>query len=121
MRQEIYDDSHAFKDWDTAHSSRCFVHIANSLVWSSITGSQPPYPPPTASTYTDAGLPWFDYYAEDETAVEGSKELARMQSVTKAGEAKGDVPLPENETVTPENVVVLREKSPKDQVREEPF
>ena len=121
MRQEIYDDPHDFEDWDTEHASRCFVHIANSLVWASITGKAPPSPPPTAKQYTKAGLPWFDYYAEGETAVDGSEKLAGMKSVKEMGEAKGDVPLPENETVTPENVVVLRKNLGKDEVREGAF
>jgi len=121
MRQEIYRDPHAFGDWDTEHSSRCFVHIANSLVWQAITGRQPPSPPPTAKHYTNAGLPWFDYYAEDLTALEGAGKLAKLKSVKEQGEAKGDVPLPENETVTPDNVVQIREKLAKHQVREGTF
>jgi hypothetical protein len=121
MRQEIYDDPHKLADWDTEHASRCFVHIANSLVWQSITGGLPPSPPPTAKHYTRAGLPWFDYYAEGQTAVDGSEKLAGMKSVKEVGEAKGDVPLPENESVTPENVVTLRAKLAQDQVREGAF
>ncbi len=121
MRQEIYDDPYRFEDWDTEHASRCFVHIANSMVWEAISGSLPPSPPPTASHYTNAGLPWFEYYGEGQTAVEGSEKLAGMQSVKEVGEAKGDVPLPENESVTPENVVTLRAKLAKDQVREGAF
>ena len=88
------------------------------MVWQSIVGSKPPSPPPTAAQYTSAGLPWFDYYAEGATAVEGSDRLAGMQSVKEVGEAKGDVPLPENESVTPENVVMLRSKLKEGQVRE---
>jgi hypothetical protein len=37
------------------------------------------------------------------------------------GEDKGEVPLPENETVTPENIVRLRGGLKKDQVREGSF
>lgn len=60
MRQEIYDDPFDFEDWDTSHSSRCFIHIANSLAWEAITGDKPPTTPPTAKSYSEAGLPWFD-------------------------------------------------------------
>src|SRR5262249_14811804 len=56
MRQEIYRDSFGYDVWDRAHSSRCFVHLCNSLVWQSITGRRPPSPPPTAKSYSDAGL-----------------------------------------------------------------
>ena len=60
MQKNIHEDEHGLKVWDTEHASRCFVHLANSLVWSSITGQEPPHPPPTAKEYMDAGLPWFD-------------------------------------------------------------
>jgi hypothetical protein len=118
MRQEIYDDPFDLDDWDTQHSSRCFVHIANSLVWRDITGKFPPAPPPTARTYKNAGLPWFDYYNDTGTAVEGSKILKKLKSVVSMGKQKGDNPLPENESVTPENIVNLRSHLTEDQVRE---
>ena len=49
------------------------MHLANSLVWEAITGEPPPLPPPTAKTYTDQGLPWFDYYAEGHHALDGAE------------------------------------------------
>jgi len=48
MKQEICEDSHAPTSWDVEHGSRCFINIANSLVWRSITGEEPPTTPPTA-------------------------------------------------------------------------
>jgi hypothetical protein len=42
MRQEIYDDPFELEDWDTKHRGRCFVHLANSMVWRAITGDEPP-------------------------------------------------------------------------------
>lgn len=120
MHQEIYDDPFDFSDWDTTHSSRCFVHLANSLVWHAITGEHPPHPAPTAAAYTQAGLPWFDYYGDGE-ALEGSKKLEGLQSVSEMGKKKGDVPLPENESVTPEHIVRLRRNLKPGQVREGAF
>ncbi len=118
MEQEIYDDPYEMSDWDTTITSRCFVHIANSMVWHSITGKQPPTPPPTAKEYTDAGLPWFDWYDDSNTVLEGSDTLNGMKSVTKLGKQKGDAPLPENESVAPEHVVTLKPKLKPGQVRE---
>ena len=120
MRQEIYDDEYDWNDWDLEHSSRCFVHIANSLVWRAITGGDPPTAPPTAKEYTDAGLPWFDYY-DERPAREGSEALAGLKSVAELALERGDVPLPENAPVTPENVIALRRKLKRDQVREGRF
>jgi hypothetical protein len=118
MKQDIYEDPHSPLDWDLAHSSRCFIHIANSLVWRSITGQNPPTVPFTAAEYTKAGLPWFDYYDDNLKAVKGSKLLEKMKSIVAMGKKKGDVPLPENEPVSPNNIILLRKGLKKGQVRE---
>ncbi len=121
MTQEIYDDPYELSDWDTQHGSRCFVHLANSLVWRAITGQQAPHVPPTAEEYQRAGLPWFDYYDDAATAVEGSKALAGLKSVAALGQQKGDAPLPENQSVTPETILQLRREMSPEQVREGQF
>jgi hypothetical protein len=121
MRQEIYQDPFAADDWHLAARSRCFAHIANSLVWRSITGSSPPLPPPTAKHYSAAGLPWFDFYAENLEALEGSKTLDNLKSVATKGAEKGDVPLPENDSVEPGVIVKLRRGLKPGQVREGVF
>ncbi len=120
MEQEIYDDSFGFDDWDLRHSSRCFVHLANSMVWRAVTGDDPPTVPPTSSEYTKAGLPWFEYYS-DSKAVEGSEKLATVKSVAQFGKEKGDVPLPENQSVKVEKVIKLRKGLKEGQVREGAF
>ncbi len=51
MKQEIYDDPYGLDAWDQRHSSRCFVTIANSAVWTAVTGERPPTEPPTAKEY----------------------------------------------------------------------
>jgi hypothetical protein len=121
MRQEIYEDPFDLDDWEMDNRSRCFVHIANSLVWRSITGETPPTVPFTAKEYTKFGLPWFDYYSDNSNPVKGSKKLEGLKSVVEMGKDRGEVPLPENESVTPENVVKLRSGLKKDQVREGSF
>jgi hypothetical protein len=121
MRQEIFTDRRDFAEWDQAHGSRCFVHIANSLVWRSITGQEPPTSPRTAEEYTRAGLPWFEYYADRQTALGGSAILKGLKSVLQLGKEKGEVPLPENVPVDPANVVHLRDGLARDQVREGAF
>ena len=121
MKQEIYDDPFDADDWDQRRTSRCFVHIANSMVWRAVTGQRPPTVPPTAKEYTRCGLPWFDYYAEDGTAVDGSETLQKLKSVREMGKVKGDVALPENESVQPSTVVQLRAGLKKGQVREGRF
>ena len=121
MRQEIYKDPFKLKDWDLDAKSRCFVHISNSLVWRAITGDDPPMVPFTAKEYTRQGLPWFDYYGDNSTAVKGAKKLKDLKSVAQTGKEKGDNPLPENESVTPKKIVKLRNGLCQGQVREGSF
>jgi hypothetical protein len=121
MRQEIYDDPFDLDDWQLDAGSRCFVHLCNSLVWEGITGSRPPHPPPTSKQYTNAGLPWFDYYDDSATAVNAESVLANLKSVAEISAGKGDAALPENESVTPENLVVYRKGLKREQVREGAF
>ncbi len=91
------------------------------MVWRSITGVNPPTTPPTAAEYTRAGLPWFDLYDEGASALKGSKELDGLESVKEMGEAKGDVPLPENQSVAPDKVVRVHRRRSRDEVREGVF
>jgi hypothetical protein len=88
--------------------------LCNSLVWQSITGQRPPYPPPTAKSYSKASLPWFDYYRDDVEAVPGGSTLAELKSVSQISQAKGDYPLPENEpfTLPPTQIRQLGKGSP---------
>ena len=72
--------------------------LCNSLVWQSVTGHLPPYPPPTAKSYSKAGLPWFESYRGDVEAVPGGNTLAELKSVSQISQTKGDYALPENET-----------------------
>jgi len=115
MHQEIYDDPFDFNDWDQSTSSRCFVHIANSLVWRAITDDNPPTVPFTAKEYTDNGFPWFEYYDDNSVSKNGSSILDKLKSIIQKGNDKGENPLPENEAVKPENVKTIAKK---DQVRE---
>lgn len=116
MKQQIYRDHFRPDDWCTDHSSRCFVHICNSMAWKQVTGEPPPTVPPTAKEYTKAGLPWFDYYSENEKALAGSSILEKLKSVVQMGGNKGA--LPENASVDPTNLVQLRKGLRPGQVRE---
>ena len=118
MRQEIYEDEYGIDVWDRTHSSRCFVHICNSLVWQSITGKQPPYPPPTAKSYSAAGLPWFDYYRDDIAALSGSKILDALKSVFQFSQTKGETVLPENEAPNLSPAQIRQLGKPRKLVRE---
>jgi hypothetical protein len=107
MKQEIYDDPHDLDVWDTRAGSRCFVHIANTLAWRAVTGEEPPTTPLTSREYSDAGMPWFEYYGGDGEALEGAAELAGLKSVKELGAEKGEHPLPENESVEEPVVIGL--------------
>ena len=94
---------------DLEHTSRCFVHLANSSAWKAITGQAPPTKAPTAADYTRGGMPWFDYYSET-PALPGSKALAGVKSVLEMNKEKRDSAEVENESCTPDKVVPLAKK-----------
>lgn len=111
MHQEIYEDPFDFNDWDQPAGSRCFVHIANSLVWRAITDQEPPTVPFTAKEYTNHGLPWFEYYDDASATIDAGDVLGNLKSVLQKGLEKGDTPLPENETVQPDRVISVQAKT----------
>ena len=107
MRQALYKDGYGLEAWDTSVRSRCFIHILNSLQYFEVTGKRPPHQPPTAAEYTEAGLPWFDFYAADQKTLQGAKKLAGLDSVaTKLKKTGKD--LTGNESVVPNVVKKLR-------------
>ena len=118
MRQEIFNDTHDFSDWDLSLSSRCFVHLCNSLMWRQVTGNNPPHPPFTAKEYSGAGVPWFDYYRDDLSALSGSTALDKLKSVFALGQAKGEKPLPDNSSIEPKLIVQYGNARRSDQVQE---
>lgn len=118
MKQEIYSDPYGLNDWDIEAGGRCFVHLCNSMVWQSMTGAVPPRPAPTAAAYAETGLPWFDYYDDNMTVVSASPEMASLKSVVQLSAEKSEMALPENESVTPGNLILHRKGLAKGQVRE---
>jgi hypothetical protein len=120
MAQEIYDDPYGLADWDLEHTSRCFVHIADALAWQAITGEAPPTQPPTAQQYAKAGLPWFDYYAADQTPLPGTAALGGLKGLGQLFGQQGKT-LPDNAHVTPTPVIPLGPKQAHRPVREGVF
>ena len=79
---------------------------------------QPPTPPPTAAQYTRRAAV-VRLLRGRPSAPRGLADRSRgSRASTTSGRQKGDVPLPENESVTNEVVVELRKGLRKDQVRE---
>ena len=107
MHQELYEDDYGFEAWETSVRSRCFVHILNSLQYLKVTGVKPPNKPLTAREYTEAGLPWFDYYAADQQALQGAEKLAGLDSVAAKTLKKTGKGLTDNTPVVPEVVKKL--------------
>ena len=118
MRQEVYEDPYNLEDWDTEESSRCFVHIANSVTWKEITGANPPTEMPTAKTYSDMGLPWFEYYDADAKALGGTDTLSTLKSVAQVASAKSDLAIGDPGGVTQMVTQMLAKKRKRRKVRE---
>jgi hypothetical protein len=112
MKQEVFTDRHGIGKWDQTHSAKCFVHLLNSQQFEQVTGRRPPTNALTAESYTRAGLPWYDYYAEGLRSVPGSDNLRKLDSVAALRNKKGEQPLPENAPVAVTNTILLRKKAP---------
>jgi hypothetical protein len=104
MKQDITKDPYGLNEWDPSARSRCFVHLLNTLMWEAVTGGKPPLPAPTAKTYKEQGLPWFDHYGEG-PALAGGEALKRLRSVIQISKQKGEPALPENEGFSGERFV----------------
>ena len=113
MRQDVYEDEHGIGAW-SPKSSRCFVHLLNSVGFFAVTGAEPPKKPPTATDYSKAGLPWFDYYGGYKAALKGAKKLAGMQSVAAKSWQKGEGALPGNDPATPKVIHKLGNRQVRD-------
>jgi hypothetical protein len=74
--------------------------------------------PPTSEEYARHGLPWFLWYEDKLEALSGSDKLKDLKSVETLGKEKKDVPLPENQSVSPQKIIVLRNGLKRNQVRE---
>jgi hypothetical protein len=96
LKQEIYSDKFKLDDWDLEAMDRVFVTLLHAKHWKSITGENAPNHPPTAREYSKAGLPWFDYYGCDQTALPGSKMLASIVDVGQLFKKKAGAMLPDS-------------------------
>lgn len=68
MRQEVYRDTWPRGSWAEQLTGRIFVHLVTPPEWRRITGEAPPPSPVDRAAYTRAGLPWFEYYDDDQDA-----------------------------------------------------
>ena len=110
MRQTISEDKYGIDAWDQDNDRRCFIHLANSVQYQAITGHRPPHRPATAKEYTNAGLPWFDYY-DDSKALPGSDALSKLTSVAAKVIEKGKGHLPDNDPVQPGIIKIVSKEN----------
>ncbi|MFG2881401.1 hypothetical protein ACGFYV_03610 [Streptomyces sp. NPDC048297] len=87
MRQEVYRDDQPLTDWAGTPAGRVFVHLVTPPQWQRITGEAPPPSPVDRAAYTNAGLPWYDYYDED---AEDLSPTGTLESVKPVGDWLGD-------------------------------
>ncbi|XVV38693.1 hypothetical protein ACQPXT_36625 [Streptomyces sp. CA-100214] len=87
MRQEVYRDERPLEHWADSPAGRVFVHLVTPPQWRRITGEEPPPSPVDRAAYTQAGLPWYDYYDQDAHDLAPTEPLRDVQPV---GEWLGD-------------------------------
>ena len=107
MRQKIYRDKHGIDAWDQQNGLRCFVHLLNSSQYLAVTGRKPPQKPPTSFDYTNSGLPWFEYYSDNESLA-GAERLGKLTSLAAKSIEKGQGPLADNEAAEPLETKIIR-------------
>jgi len=114
MKQQVFEDPYGKEAWNrnVDKSRRCFVHLANSMAWETITGEAPPPTPATAAAYERHGYPWFDFYSDTLQAKKGAKKLQGVKTVKEISKEKGlKGMLPENQSVKPKHVLVIPSKA----------
>lgn len=107
MKQEIYEDQWEAEDWDLAMAQETKVEIYDAVRWFDLTGQLPPTEPVTAKTYSEYGLPWFEYYRDDMEVLESTGRLASLKSVQEKARQTGDESVPEDQTATVLPVIPL--------------
>lgn len=112
MRQTVYPDRFRKEDWDVAAADRVFVHLVHAKDWKAITGTAPPTEPPTAAAYTNAGLPWFDYYGDDQDGLDGGTALRSLKSIVSLFADKVGVPLPHSKDIVTGPTIGLGPRKP---------
>jgi len=110
MRQNIEEDGYGIDAWDQENGSRCFIHLLNSDEYKIITGNNPPHQAPSSQDYTDAGMPWFEYYS-DNKALPGSDILGNLRSVAAKLIKKRGGALKENNSVNPDNIKIIKKSN----------
>lgn len=89
MRQEVYRDTWPRGSWAETPAGRIFVHLVTPPEWRRITGEAPPPSPVDRAAYTQAGLPWFDYY-DEEGAAHDLDPAEALGTVKPVGDWLGD-------------------------------
>lgn len=79
IRQKVYQDRHGVEAWTTEPAATVSAYLVPAPSWRALTGNRPPSRPPTAKTYTEAGLPWFDYYDPDADALGANSPLTQIK------------------------------------------
>ena len=100
MRQEIFPDPYNLEDWDFSAAERVFVTLVHAKDWLVITGEAALDMPPSASEYTKAGLPWFEYYGKDQEGLPGGKPLTQVKSVSSIFKQTTGANLPDSEDIS---------------------
>ncbi len=118
IRQEIVEDYYGAETWDEDYRGKVYIRIVNSVMFKLITGKDAPPSPISAKEYTEAGLPWFDYYDENVPAVLPSNVLASIKPIAALDRLKGQ--RADNRDVlriSPEQIRRIRTPSKEEQVK----
>lgn len=86
IKQVIKKDDISADRWNKERTMKIPVHILNSAAFRHVTGRDPPPSPIDATTYADAGLPFFKMY-EEPSGITG--DFATVKSVNEINQDRG--------------------------------
>jgi hypothetical protein len=100
VAQKIYPDPHGLPTWEGKPSAEFQVWLVNGALFSKITGEIPPPSPVSARDYSQAGLPWFEWYDEDRKSLDAILIMAKLKSAATIRAESGQNPDPADDHVS---------------------
>jgi len=96
MRQEIYADEHGVDTWQPKPVATVMIDLVDAVAFEVVTGRAAPPKVCDAATYTEHGLPWFDFLRPAGSDIGAAQRLAAVRSVADLeGRREEPLPIPE--------------------------
>ncbi|WP_198032735.1 hypothetical protein [Mesorhizobium sp. WSM2561] len=82
IQQKIHADPHGLDTWDLTRPAAARVQLLDPASFTSLTGRDAPPSPIDATSYARLGLPWFQFYEEQETDIQAAEIFRGIRTVS---------------------------------------